>query len=81
MHINNDPRLSPTERMALQQVRDRLSHPPRAPLPEGYSRHCLKPSALAAKAKQTDGNPMPTGDNDAHRNPRWPCQTRKPPDG
>ena len=28
MHIdiNNDPRLSPTERMVLQQVRDRLSH-------------------------------------------------------
>ena len=36
-----DPRLSPIERMVLQQVRDKLSQPPRALLPEGY-RHALE---------------------------------------
>ena len=29
--INTDPRLSPTERMVLQQVRDRLHQAPRRP--------------------------------------------------
>lgn len=38
MRVNlNDPRLSPTERMVLQRVHDKLSAP-RQPLPEGYKR-------------------------------------------
>ena len=71
MRINlTDPRLSPTERLVLQQLRDRLSQPPRAPLPEGYEQALRETFGSCGEGETDRWHPMPAGDSDVIRQSR-----------